>query len=273
MCINFPELPWNLPIYPCASSILSSHTGYTLKHSRLRVAAGVPIMVLVSTSLSKEHQPAKSRAVKRMGETSEELFQKLFEAVLNGDLAPGKPLRQAKLAREWNVSRTPMREAVRRAAEEGYLILRPNNAPLVRRLTSEDVAALYGLREVLEIYALRLAMPHITPESIAELRQLAEKATPGNDDWERRCLEFDLKLHACWTGQCRNRWLESDLKRQFQFLQIFQRWIGSDEKMLRRTYEQHVGILEALEKHDFGQAEKLLAEHIRDSMTLVGQTL
>jgi DNA-binding GntR family transcriptional regulator len=211
--------------------------------------------------------------LKRTGETSEELFQKLFEAILNGELKPGATLRQAKLAREWNVSRTPMREAVRRAAEEGYLILRNNNTPVVRRLTGEDVAGLYDLRETLEIHALERAFSHIDHEALQELREVAAKARPGGQDWEKYCLEFDLKLHGCWTSRCGNKWLESDLNRQFQFLQIFQRWIGHNTEVLGHTYKQHVGILAALEKGNARLTQKRLSEHIQDSMKYVSQTL
>jgi DNA-binding GntR family transcriptional regulator len=206
---------------------------------------------------------------KRAADTAENVFRRLVEAILAGDLAGDSPLREAALAREWNVSRTPMREAVRRAAEGGLLILRPNQAPLIRTLSIADVRALYDLREILEVHALDLAWPSLLGGPAEKMLALGRRAQPQSSGWLKRCLEFDLKLHCWWTESCGNAWLKADLDRYYRFLPIFQRWVGRDSSALVKSYEEHMAIVEAIVAADQARARRLLSQHIRHSASLV----
>ncbi|HUF61020.1 MAG TPA: GntR family transcriptional regulator, partial [Verrucomicrobiales bacterium] len=160
---------------------------------------------------------------KRPGDTADRIYRRLVEAILAGRFAAGEVLREAALARDWGVSRTPLREAVRRAAETGLVILRPNNAPLVCSLNRRDVASLYVLRENLELLALKLAWGSLQEqqEQLQTLQALAEQAQPGSHrDWPALCLQFDRELHSWWTEACANPWLESTLRRLARFLAV-----------------------------------------------------
>ena len=84
------------------------------------------------------------RRNKRKADTAKQVFQRLVEAILTGELESGIALREASLAREWNVSRTPLREAVRRAAEGGLLVLRPNQPPLIRSLDARSPTGIFS---------------------------------------------------------------------------------------------------------------------------------
>jgi DNA-binding GntR family transcriptional regulator len=117
--------------------------------------------------------------LKRPGQTADRVFHRLIEAILSGEFPSGSVAREACIARNWNISRTPLREAMRRAAESGFIVLRPNQPPLVRPLTAENARDLYALRELLELHALRLAWPRFTEEAIRPLAALAAQAKPG----------------------------------------------------------------------------------------------
>lgn len=212
-----------------------------------------------------------STRLKRSGTTAEEVFTRLVEAILSGELPGGSPLREAQLARAWKISRTPMREAVRRAAEAGFVVLRPNQAPLVRQLTAADIQDLYDLRELLELRALELAWPKV---DATPLGRLAAAAAPGKTrQWPRRCLEFDLALHATWMSHCGNSWLTADLEWLYQFLRIIQSWIGRDHQALARSYAEHVAIVHALKRRNKTAALNRLRAHIRHSATAVTAAL
>ncbi len=90
------------------------------------------------------------RKLRRSGQTADQIFRRLIEAILSGEFPNGSVIREARLARDWKTGRTPLREAMRRAAESGFIVLRPNQAPIVRPLTADDIRDLYELREVLE---------------------------------------------------------------------------------------------------------------------------
>jgi DNA-binding GntR family transcriptional regulator len=213
-------------------------------------------------------------AAKRQGTTSADIFDRLIEAVLSGKFAAGSTLREAKLAREWQVSRTPMREAVRRAAEAGFLVLRPNQAPLVRPLTVQEMRDLYEVRELLELRAFARAWDQMDPNEIKHLHQQAADATPGQSrQWIKRCLAFDLALHRTWLDRCGNAWLKSDLERLYQFLRIVQSWMSADPAAMKNAHHEHLEILTALHHADKQRATAALQRHIRHAGEVVCATL
>jgi DNA-binding GntR family transcriptional regulator len=215
-----------------------------------------------------------TRKLKRPGQTADQVFHRLVEAILGGEFPSGSVVRESRLAREWETSRTPLREAMRRAAESGFIKLRPNQAPIIRPLTAEDIRNLYDLREVLELHALKLAWPHLSDGAIKSLRALAALAKPRSAcDWPNRCLKFDLALHRLWMQRCGNSWLVADLERHYHFLQIFQSWIGRDPRALAQSYDEHLAILDALERRDQGEALSRLRQHILSSAHLVEEAL
>jgi DNA-binding GntR family transcriptional regulator len=217
---------------------------------------------------------SSARKLKRHGKTAEQIFQRLMEALLSGEFSSGSVVREALLARDWKVGRTPLREAMRRAAESGFIVLRPNQAPLVRPLAAHDIRELYELRELLELHALRLAWPHLTQKAIDSVTALAARAKPGSTPgWPKRCLKFDLALHGLWKERCGNSWLIADLERYYRFLRIFQSWIGRDLQHLAKSYGEHIAILEAIQRRDLAKAGALLSEHIRESAQMVERSL
>jgi DNA-binding GntR family transcriptional regulator len=217
---------------------------------------------------------SKTKKLKRTGQTAERVFRRLIETILSGELPCGQAIPEARLAREWKVSRTPMREAMRRTAESGFILLRSNQMPIVRRLSPEEVRDLYELRQVLEVRALELSWGSITPVQIGSLRQLAAQVRPSQArGWVRRCLELDRALHRLWTHQCGNSWLIKDIEHHYRFLRIFQRWIARNPEALAAAYQQHLGIMGAIEAADKAGAMALLRDHICASARMVQQIL
>ena len=214
------------------------------------------------------------KKLKRPGHTAEQVFRRLIEAILSGELPSGEPVPEIRLAQDWKVGRTPLREAMRRAAESGFIVLRSNHRPVVRQLTVEDVRGLYELRGLLELHALEKSWGDITPAQVRAIMKMAEQARPGKaSDWGKRCLELDLALHKLLrTGSC-NRWLIRDLEHLYRFLRVLQRWVARDPEALAMSYQEHVGILQALEARDKARALALLGDHIATSAKSVERAL
>jgi DNA-binding GntR family transcriptional regulator len=211
---------------------------------------------------------------KRQGTTSADIFERLIEAILSGRFPASTSLREAKLAREWNVSRTPMREAVRRAAEAGFVVLRPNQAPTVRALNGDDIRELYDLRELLEMRAFDLAWKQVDAGRLDDLEARARAARPGQGtNWVRRCLDFDIALHRLWMDRCGNSWLIADLEWLYQFLRIVQGWMSHDRASLALAYEEHVSILSAVRQGNKTLARRHLRAHIRHAAESVSNTI
>ncbi len=211
-----------------------------------------------------------SSPAKRPARTAERVFNRLVEAIVTGALDGGQPMREAGLAKQWGVSRTPMREAVRRAAEAGLLILRRNRAPLVRAFTPHDIDCLYQMREVLEALALQEAWEHIPGELVGRLNAQAARITSvAESEWASHCLALDDALHRAWIDHCENPWLTQSLQRIWTFIRIFQRFMARDPEVLRRSYGEHRAILQALDSRDRRAGLALVREHIRNSCAAV----
>ena len=208
----------------------------------------------------------KGPAPKRDASVAGNVFTRLVEALVTGELPAGSPLREAQVAKQWGVSRTPMREAVRRAAEAGLLTLRKNRAPLIRAFSPHDVDCLYQVREMMEVLAMKQAWHRLPEKEIAALRTMAASVGGApSRKWVSRCLAFDEALHKIWFDHCQNPWLTRLLQSSRVFIRIFQHAMARHPALVQQSYDQHLAILEALGTPDLALGTRLLRKHIRDS--------
>ncbi|MQA04886.1 MAG: FCD domain-containing protein [Streptosporangiales bacterium] len=105
----------------------------------------------------------------------EMVYSVLKESILGGAFAPGEWLGQESLATAIGVSRIPVRTALLQLEAEGLVTFHPHKGAKVRTLTAAQIDEIFRLRTLLETYAVRLAMPRITPERLVLLRELAEQ--------------------------------------------------------------------------------------------------
>src|SRR5205823_359800 len=105
--------------------------------------------------------------------TADAVYEALRQSILNGELAPGQRLRSDALANDLSVSRTPVREALRKLEAEG-LVQPLRSGLVVRQLTEEDLTEVFYLREALEGMAARLAAENATRAEVDELEALVE---------------------------------------------------------------------------------------------------
>lgn len=129
--------------------------------------------------------------------TAVEVYDALQESILNGDLKPGTILSQVELARALNVSRTPVREAMRMLQEGGLLVGEPNYRSRVVGFDPNDIEALYMKRLALEAIGVAITTKHMTASLESELRQTnadleSDRAHENFDHWRT----MHRKLHA-----------------------------------------------------------------------------
>ena len=108
-----------------------------------------------------------------MSKSTDKAYAAIYDALTAGRFRPGEHLAEERLAREIGVSRTPVREALRRLSTEGFVEFMPNQGGRVPSLSFDDVKEIFDLRVILEGYAASLAARKMTMDKIAELRKLA----------------------------------------------------------------------------------------------------
>src|SRR2546428_12580816 len=104
-----------------------------------------------------------------VGTKADDLALALEEAIVSGELAPGTVLRQEQLSEQFKVSRTPIREALRRLAALGLVSFVPNRGVRVRTISRDELHEAFMVRAELESLATEVAAAKMTPEDLAEL--------------------------------------------------------------------------------------------------------
>jgi len=133
---------------------------------------------------------------------AEAVAERLREQIINGDLHEGEQLRQDAIAKEFQVSRIPVREAFLHLEAEGLITSEANRGAVVSALSPEEIEELFDIRAVLECHALRLAIPNMTDAHIEEAervlkeyeRALDEDAAVGT--WGHLNWRFHSALYA-----------------------------------------------------------------------------
>lgn len=199
----------------------------------------------------------------------EQVSERIRSAILRGDLKPGAKLTEQDLAAELEVSRTPIREAIRQLEVERLLTRVPFVGVTVRQLSPEEVLELLEIREVLEGLVARLATRHMDDAHLhrlqASLRSLTESARKGDvASYLDHALAFRRALVEC----CRSE----SLAEQVLVIENRLRLVGNRTALLPGRMEasitEHEMLLAAIASGDAASAERLNREriqHIRDA--------
>ena len=214
--------------------------------------------------------PVKPQAAPKT--ISQQVYERLRDEVLTGSLHPGVWIREQDIASAWSVSRTPVREAVRRLAHDGLVESSPNRGVRVRELTPQEVNDVYELRELLEGTAARRAAERAEACDIERLRALLAHIDTLPASEPAAHIRADEALHDAIVAIAGNEAL-FDLTRRLYGRVARVKIITRDTNTSRRTREQHLAIVEAIAAHDPDGAERAMREHIRTFREIVAERL
>jgi DNA-binding GntR family transcriptional regulator len=191
-------------------------------------------------------------------------YDLLLTAIEDGDLVPGSRLREHDLAEQFGLSRTPIREALKRLEAQGLITHQPHHGATVAQLDYAGLTELYFLRELLEAAAARLAAIHCTPAEIHVLKELVEhdRAFQGDGmQMARRNRLFHRQIHLA----ARNRFLLTTLDNMRTSLMLLAgTTLASGDRWLR-SIEEHSQIVDAIGRHDPEAAEAETRQHINNA--------
>jgi DNA-binding GntR family transcriptional regulator len=209
-------------------------------------------------------------------QTVDRLHLALREQILNGRLSPGSVVSQVKLARAFEVGRTPLREALRMLQREGLVQAEFNRRIRVSPLSTSELEQIYAHRIVLEAVAIRGSIPRFTPEELARLHALVEEMesfmpNPAErlDEWERPHREF----HRLLVAHAGDRIVE-DLRRLQDHAERYRAILGRDlPAAFGPGAREHAELVSAVELRHKEEAGRILAAHLaRSGLALIAQT-
>jgi DNA-binding GntR family transcriptional regulator len=210
--------------------------------------------------------------------------------ILSGEIPSEARLKQETLASEFGVSRTPVREALRKLQSTGVVVIEPNRGAVVRGPSARDVREAYLVRGELEGLATELATPLIGDDDLAQLhdaqglfqrsiqREIERRRsgrTPepwtAESDWERANNLF----HQVIQEACGNRQLLATIGFLHRSFPRHLTWsaLSKNSHLLGENIEQHRRILDAIERRDATAARAEMTDHVRSAGELIAVLL
>jgi DNA-binding GntR family transcriptional regulator len=195
------------------------------------------------------------------GQNTEDVYERVRNAILDGRLAPGAIMSQVALAEELGVSRTPLREALRTLQSEGLVEGEPNRRVRVAPMTPQDLEELYVMRVTLEAEALRLSVPHMTSGEIARLEgHMAEMAHYAQEKDYGHWNVPHSQFHRALTARAGDR-VNFALGQMFDHAERYRKLhIGQGPSAWATP--QHRDVLDAVKTGDRDGSAGLLAGHL-----------
>ncbi len=194
----------------------------------------------------------------------EGVYQELRRRITAGKIAPGATLREEHIAAELNVSRTPVREALRKLAEEGFAEYVPHKGARVLTPTPVLVREVFDIREALEGIAARQASAKADPVRLATLRAHFDSLRPRVEGGDLSDVGDSIHEEILRAGH--NQRLEHLMSIYHSQVTWFQSVAAHVPGRLQRAFREHESILCALESRDPEWAESAVRAHIRTTL-------
>lgn len=200
----------------------------------------------------------------------EVVFDYLRESILNGDLKPGERLMEIALAEQLGVSRTPVREAIRKLEKEKFVEMIPRKGAYVANLTAKDILDVLEIRIVLEGFSAELAAKRMTDEEIEELEAILNGFNTSVDVQDTTgMIDNDKEFHDKIFESTRNSKLiemVKDLHDQFQRFRLIY-FNEFDNYIELQTW--HERIFDAIKHRDPDKAKECAENHVKLIMEIV----
>jgi DNA-binding GntR family transcriptional regulator len=196
----------------------------------------------------------------------EVVCETLRNAIVAGVLKPGERLMEIQVAEELGVSRTPVREAIRKLELEGFVVMIPRRGTYVSDLSIKDVNEVYEVRTALDILAAELAAERITEEELEEMeRLLVEIGEYVEESDMDRIVDADSKFHDILYRATRNERLVGIINNLREQLTRFRSLSMSYPGRLKDMLGEHTRLVEALAQRNVALAKNLASEHMANA--------
>lgn len=215
--------------------------------------------------------PIKLDAYKPLREI---VFETLREAILSGKLEPGERLMEIQLAEEMGVSRTPVREAIRKLELEGFVVMIPRKGAYVAGISLKDITDVFEVRAALEALAAGLVAERASDEEIEQLdRSLLAYSEQTNKEDIDGIVEKDTDFHNLLYNASRNERLQLIITHLREVIQRVRTVSLSQPGRSKDAVEEHRQIVDAIADRNVELAQTLAREHIYNAENIMLNSL
>jgi len=210
---------------------------------------------------------------------ADQIFEQLEKEILSGKYERDEVISESKLSAELGVSRTPVREALRRLEQEKFLE-ETGKGLVVIGITKQDMLEYYEIRMFLEGKAAKRAAENITPEELREMREAIDmqryyldKQEAEEGDYSEKIKDLDSRFHELIYLSSRSNAFQQTLQPIHKKMTKFRKASVRKSSRAEESIREHNDIYNALEKHDPEMAEKLMTLHVEKARNNILETV
>lgn len=197
---------------------------------------------------------------------NQQIYESLKQSILLGNLQPGTKLNETQVARQMGTSTTPVREAFRLLAAEGFLKIEPWKGAVVQEYSTDEIMEVFQCREVLETLALELTISRLAgaPDREAALERIGKEIALSEEDALSGFVDRNSGIHDFWIRGSGNHRLMALMDSLSDVLLHDRNVSAMDEDRRREIIQEHRQIFEAVRKLDQEAARAALVRHIQN---------
>ncbi len=193
----------------------------------------------------------------------EDIYSTLFDKIISGEFPTGTKLKQENLARQFKISRTPVRIVLKQLDQDGLIHLTPNKGAEVLPFSADEIEEIYEIRKSLELLSLDISAPLLSIQKLLELKK--EIIENFNNEDVNIHIDLDARFHSYIINSSRKKRLIQMLNQLFRLIQRF-RSLGFTEKETKESaINEHIQIIDALCLRNTSEAKILMKKHIENS--------
>lgn len=204
--------------------------------------------------------------VENIQSVSDIVYSNLRNMIFSQDLKNGDRLIESNIAEEMNVSRTPVREAIKKLEAEGLLEYKPRRGAIVKGISREDIIEIYSIRKAIEVLAVEYSVDNITSEELENLRELSNRSKKHAEAGETELFNKVLKeFNQLLIETSRKPRLIRLIDIHLDYLERFRLANRGQINRRKEAIEEHDEIIEAISKKDKEEARNAVINHLNNA--------
>ncbi|WP_417788711.1 GntR family transcriptional regulator [Terasakiella pusilla] len=191
-------------------------------------------------------------------------YHQLFEAIQKGSLKPGTRIRETDIAEEFGISRTPVRDAIRRLENDGLIVHLPHQGAVIKTLDHREIMEMYEMRQVLEGTAAFHAAQHASLLEIDELIELNDLMLKNKEE-ESEAADANRLFHQTLYRAANNRYLIDAINNLSNAMALLEGTTLYNAERVNIAFKEHQEIIEHIQLQKGKEADQSVRNHISNS--------
>lgn len=202
------------------------------------------------------------------------VYEALRKTIISGIIPVGERIVEKEYAERLNISRTPVREAIRRLEEEELVESIPHIGVVVKRISEEDIIEVYKIRHSLEVLATINAMENITQKEMDELEALLDLTEQKNKEGDvKEVIRLFGEFNSLIYKASRMKRLASMISKLNDYIRKFRDISITDDERRKKALVEHREILKAISEKNTVDIDRIIKEHLDISLDIVYSTM